>query len=762
MVGKTISHFTILEKLGEGGMGVVYKAEDLKLNRIVALKFLPATASPSPEDLARFQREAKLIATLNHPNIEIIHDFDEAEGRKFLILEYIPGGTLKSMIRARKPDDKQIPPDQVLEYGAQIASALGCAHKQNIIHRDVKSENVMLTDEGIKLTDFGLARFKGTTHLTRTGTTVGTLAYMSPEQLRGEEADHRSDIFSLGVVLYEMATLHLPFQGDHEAAIIYSITNEEPPPARTFRKNLPENLQRVINLCLEKDASRRYQSADEVASDLKRKDAVAPKRAARQSSLPWIALGTLILAGLIYLFIPAPVSSHGKTIAVLPFTNMSGNPEDEYFSDGIMEDVLTQLFKIADFTVISRTSVMQYKGTRKSIRDIGKELNAGFILEGSVRRAGDQVRIAAQLIDAGTDQQIWAETYDREFKQVFAIQGDIAQEIGASLHVNLSAKDKERLAGNKTSNPAVYNLVLQGRFLLDRRDSADVAKALDIFKQALLIDSTDARAWAALAGAYHFQAAGGLAPGEGFSWAKKAAEKAVFFDNNLAEAHRMIGIVKADYEWDWTGAESEFRKALDLEEGNADIIRDLGVLAKRLGKLDESVSLARRTIALDPARAANFGFLALALQSAGRFDESVLANKKALELNPQYPFVHIALGSLAVLQGEFDVAISEAQKETTPDGRLLILAMSFFGANRAREADSTLKELIRGFGDDDAFQIAEIYAYRGDNQNAFTWLDKAYARRDPGLAELRSDPFFSKLRGDTRFSGFLRKMGLEG
>lgn len=619
MIGQTISHYRILEKLGEGGMGVVYKAHDITLDRDVALKFLPANLDAAPDEVARFEQEARAISALNHPNIAIIHDVGEWNGQRFLVLEYIAGGTLKSKLKRLKSEDKQFTVAEIFDYGIQMAEGLSHAHRHGIVHRDVKSENVMLTEEGtVKLTDFGLAKLRGNVQITKAGSTLGTAAYMSPEQIRGEDIDHRSDIFSLGIVLYELATAHLPFLGEFEAALSYSILNEQPASVASVRPDAPKELERIISRCLEKDRAKRYQNADEIVTDLKKAQLEltgGTKAIVKRFRLPYAIAAALVLALIVavWLFLPSshPTGSNSKTIAVLPFANMNGNFEEEFFSDGITDDILTQLAKIADLNVISRTSVMQYKGTKKTIREIGKELNAGVVLEGSVRRAGDQIRIIAQLIDAENDRHLWAETYDREYKQVLAIQSEIARNISTALHAQLSPKEIAKLKAPLEANTAAYSLFLQGRYFVNRRDAANTAKGIAFYQRALAIDSTDARLWAALSEAY-VQVANTISEDNTdlLAKAREAALRAIALDDNSAEGHRVLALILTTNDWNWQEADREFKRALAIEPGNAHIITQMSLLSAALGKFDESIALSQKAIALDPILDANYFALA--------------------------------------------------------------------------------------------------------------------------------------------------------
>jgi len=482
MIGQVISHYKILEKLGEGGMGIVYKAHDTKLDRDVALKFLPTNLTTDPAARERFIHEAKAASALSHPNICGIHAIEEFEQQHFIDMEFLEGKTLGELLK-----EKELSLKEIVGIVLQIAQGLNAAHKKGIVHRDIKPDNIMVTSERlVKIMDFGLAKLKGSSKLTRTHSTLGTLSYMSPEQACGEEIDQRTDIFSLGAVLYEMVTGRQPFKGEHEAAIMYSVMNETPDPLARYKTDVPDELQRVIDKALAKEREKRYQHVDEMEADLR---SVIPtlssniKSVTRRSKVLWVVAASVIAIAVlsIYFFYPksGPTSANSKTIAVLPFNNMNGNQEDEYFSDGIMEDILTQLSKIADLNVISRTTMMQYKSTKKSLKEIGKELNAGVVLEGSVRHSGNRIRISSQLIDAEADRHIWAETYDREMKDVFVIQSDVAKQIAAALQARLSPGEKERIEKKQTENTEAYQIYLKGRFYWNKRTAVDMQKAIE-------------------------------------------------------------------------------------------------------------------------------------------------------------------------------------------------------------------------------------------------------------------------------------------
>ena len=776
MIGSTISHYKILEKLGEGGMGIVYKAHDTKLDRLVALKFLPPQLSVAENDRARFLQEARAISALNHPSIATIHDIDEANGQKFLVLEYIPGGTLKSKLKHLKSEDRHFLLSEVLDYGIQAAEALAHAHRHQIIHRDVKTDNMMLTEEGkVKLTDFGLAKLRGGAQVTKTGTTVGTAAYMSPEQIRGEEVDRRSDIFSFGVVLYELTTSHLPFRGEFETALSYSILNENPPGIASLRQGVPPLLERVINHCLEKNITERYQSADEIAAELRKvqQEMTGTVTAvAKQSKLPWIAAAIVVVLVLIgiYIFYPksAPIASNSKAIAVLPFKNLSDSKEDEYFADGITEDLITQLSKIADLKVISRTSVMQYKGISKNVREIGKDLDVGSVLEGSVRRAGNQVRIVAQLIDAHNEGHLWAETYDKEMTQIFAIQSDVAKEIAAALRATLSSGEKERIERKQTESTEAYQLCLKGRFYWNKRRARDLEMATDYFKQALEKDPNYALAYAGLAQTYVlFPEYAGLPAKEYFPRAEAAARRALELDENLAEAHSVLGLVRLQYAWDWSGAEREFKKAIELNPNFPTAHHWYNIMLGCVGRLDEAMNEIRRAQELDPLSLIINENVGAVFYSMRRYDEAIGQHKKTLELDQNFAGCHSALGDAYCQKGMFAEAIAEHQKvrvlsESGPYG-LGPLGYAYARSGRVNEAKQVLNQLLafskQGYVV--SYGIASVYNGLGVRNGALQWLERACEEHDRFIVDVKVDPALDNLRSDVRFKAILQRVGLE-
>jgi len=642
MIRKTISHYKILEKIGEGGMGVVYRAQDTKLDRIVALKFLPKHLLCDEEAKARFVHEAKAASALDHPNIGTIYEIDEAEGECFISMVYIKGQSLKELIR-----DKKLSLEEILRIAIQISEGLHNAHKKGITHRDIKSDNIMLTPEGIvKIMDFGLAKLKGAPKLTRAETTTGTMQYMSPEQAQGMEVDQRSDIFSFGVVLYEMITGQLPFKGEHEAAIIYSILNETPEPLARYKSNVPEGLQRIVNKALKKDLGTRYQSAADMTADLKglQKETITgvsipSKKKTISQSIIFIGVVILIVItayAILSRFLgpsgPEPISAERKSIAVLPFKNMVPDPENEWFSDGITEDIITHLSKIGDLKVISRTSVMLYKNSKKNLREIGEELGVAAILEGSVCRADSRVRIVSQLIDARTDQHIWAETYDRDLKDIFAIQSDVAQQIAQALKATLSPEEIERIKQKPTGNLEAYDYYLKGREYAERSyEKRDLEIAIKLFEKAVRADPSfaEAFAWISITHSRMYWYGYDRSP-ERLTRAKEAIDKAL----NLKPDEPLVREANGYYYYwgfrDYARALDEFSFCLQKEPGNEWNISSIAWIQRRLGKFEEALKNLKTAFQLNPREhnlAKELGYTCEALrlytEAEGYFDRAI-------------------------------------------------------------------------------------------------------------------------------------------
>ena len=763
MIGETISHYKILEKLGEGGMGVVYKAQDTKLDRTIALKFLPKHLTSDGEAKTRFIHEAKAASALNHPNITTIHEIDEAEGEHFICMEYIEGESIKGVIKERG-----FPIEELLKISIQIGEGLNAAHRKDIIHRDIKSDNIMLTKENVvRIMDFGLAKLKGVSRVTKQDSTLGTVSYMSPEQAQGLEVDQRSDIFSFGVVLYEMITGQLPFKGEHEAAVMYSIMNETPAPLARYKADVPEGLQRIVDKVLQKDRSTRYQHVDEIVADLKglqRETTTtgligAKKKRVSNRSVVLVGVTVLIIiAGYLLLsrlLVPSGTKStsiESKSIAVLPFKNLSEDKTNEYFSDGITEDVITHLSKIGDLKVICRTSIMLYKNSDKRLREIGKELGVSTILEGSVRRADNRVRIVGQLVDAQTEEHIWAETYDRDLSDIFTIQSDVAQQIARALEAKLSTEEKERIELKPTDNPGAYDYYLQGREYAHRSyEKKDFEVAMELFEKAVGADSNFAEAYARLARLHCMMYWTGYdrSP-ERLARAKEAVDKAL----NLKPNDPLVRWANGYYYYhgfrDYARALDEFSFAQRKEPGNAEYNASIAYIQRRLGKFEDALQNLKIAFKYDPrsnviAHEVGYTYLALRMytEAEGYFDLGISLAPDIANNYTDKALTHIyKTGSTESARP----VMHEASKRIKSDFLLWNLACFTIYDGRYQEALDILtsiqvevfefqitytpKDAIRGF----------IYELMGQADQARTHYNKARTLLEKRVSEWPDDP----------------------
>ena len=760
MIGSTILHYKILEKLGQGGMGVVYLAEDLNLERKVAIKFLPQQIATNAQDKERFKIEAKAAAKLNHPNIATIYSIEESGDQIFISMEYIKGVELSEKIQAGS-----IPIDEAIKIATQIADGLEAAHKEGIIHRDIKTSNIMITDSGVvKIMDFGLAKVKGTSKLTQMGTTLGTVAYMSPEQSRGDKVDSRADIWSLGVVLYEILTGKFPFRGDYDQAIIYSILNEEPQPA----DEMDARIQQIINKSLKKSPDERYQSAGEMEEELRKigESGEVKKTKTKKSKLPWIvaAVAVAVIAITLYFFMPSSKSSKAttdkiKTIAVLPFTNIGSDSNQEYFSDGLSEELISVLQKNPGLRVTARTSSFAFKGKGMDIKTIAAKLSVNNILEGSVQKAGDNLRISADLVNIKTDATLWSNTYNGTMNNIFALQDSISGNVAEALNAALLGKGAEK--PEQKTDPEAYNDYLLGNHFYDLRGKENWEKAEGYYETALSIDSSYAPAWVGLSNVHLNQANYGYIPNvEGTNKSIREAKKALGLNPNLADAYAQIGTIKSTYDWDWTGADEAFKKGLELEPENTNVLNDAAILSLTLGRFNKAIKLEHRVIEIDPVRADGYYILGNIARYAGLPDKSIAYLRKSLELNPQFPAVHNLISLDYVEKGKPDSALVEVRKEKEPTWQTYAFAIVYYALGRKKEADDKLAELIKSGANYAAFQISEIYSYRNEKDKAFEWLERAYKQRDGGLTQMVGDPLLKNIVKDARYTAFMKKMKL--
>ncbi|MGB7063270.1 MAG: protein kinase [Candidatus Zixiibacteriota bacterium] len=742
MIGKTISNYKILEKLGEGGMGEVYLAQDTKLGRKVALKFLPSEYTSQLELKTRFMREARAAAALNHPNIITIHEVAEYEARPFIAMEYVEGESLKDLI-ARK----ELSIGEVLDMALQISEGLAVAHGAQIVHRDIKPQNILMGKDGrVRICDFGLAKAKRDATLTQAGSTLGTIAYMSPEQAQGKEADHRSDIFSFGVVLYETVTGQLPFRGEHEAAVVHSIVNDTPEPLARYKSDVSGELQRIVGKAMEKNREMRYQHSDDLRADLGR----------LKTELETGVTKTLETSVKIM-----------PSIAVLPFTNLSADKEQEYFCDGMAEDIINALTHIEGLRVVARTSAFAFKSKHEDIREIGRKLNVETLLEGSVRKAGSRLRITAQLVNVTDGYHLWSERYDREMEDVFAIQDEISLAIVNKL--KLLVGEKAKLVRRHTDDLEAYNLYLKGRWFWNRRTEAGLKKAIEYLKQAIGKDPSYVLPYTGLADCYNILGwYGYLPPKKAFPRAKAAAEKSLEMDDTLAEAHTSLATVREFYDWDWLAAEREYKRAIERNPSYAPAHHRYAEYLSYMGRHEESIAEVKRATELDPLSLIINAVVGEVYYFARQYDQAIEASQRVIEMDPSFVVAHFLLAFPYAQKAMYDEAIAEAQKAMDLAGGRIPLFVAQLGtiysySGKRDEAEKVLDQLheLSKQRYVSPFYIALIYVGIGQKDQAFEWLEKAYDEHDHALETLKVDPMLDSVRSDPRFTELLKRMGLE-
>ena len=755
--------YEIIGPLGAGGMGEVYRARDLRLGREIAVKVLPEAVASSPDRLARFEREARTVARLNHPNIVVLHSLEEDDGIRFLTMELVEGQSLATLVAPGG-----LPISRILEVAIPLTEALVAAHERGIIHRDLKPGNVMVTHEGrVKVLDFGLAKVaasEGTAQdetlvvttgpLSIDGQVLGTAPYMAPEQIRGHTVDARSDLFALGVILYELAAGRRPFFGATSADLTSSILRDMPEPLTTLRADLPAELERIVNRCLEKNPRERFQTALDIKNELR----------LLERALARGGMGAT----------PAPPPRSIASIAVLPFVNRSRDTEDEYFSDGLADELLNMLAKIRGLRVAARASAFRFKGTKDDVLTIGRKLNVATLLDGSVRKAGNRVRISVQLVKAADGYHLWSETYDRTLDDIFAVQDDIAQSVVKELRVALLGEEVDSKAGDEVkaevaraargrrTNPEAHRLYLQARHFINRFTREGVARGIGYLKEALGLDPEFALAWAELGLTYVTEAdVGWTECEEGYARAREAIERALSLEPALAEAHAGIGWIRMNHDWDWRGAETAYQRALELAPGNVPTLCRAGLLAASLGRLEEAIGMYRRVLEQDPLGASSYHILGAMLRMADRVEEAEGAYRKALELTPERIVTHAALSLALLAQGRDQEALEEVARERHEGSRLCALAMIHHVLGHGTESDRALRELVEKHAKEWAFQIAQVHAVREEADAAFEWLERAYAQRDSGLADIKFTTHFRPIYRDPRWGAFMRKMGFE-
>jgi len=770
MIGKTISHYKIIEKIGSGGMGDVYKAEDTKLQRIVALKFLPPGMIRDDEARQRFVHEARTTSALDHPNIGTIYEIGEDDGDFFIAMAYYEGKTLRDKI-----DQGPLDVEEAVDITSQILKGLTKAHSKDIIHRDIKPANILLTgDRQVKIIDFGLAKLKGSTMLTKTGTTMGTVSYMSPEQAQGGSADHRTDIWSVGVILYEMLAGEKPFEGDYEQAIMYLIMNEEPEFITKVRSEVPKQIERILDRALAKNPNKRYQTMEEMLEDLS--TAYEEAKESRPGSSSGLRLGrkqrkhlyrTLAVAFMvtvfgIYLWQSKIAEASPVSIVLLPLKSITQNAEQEWFTDGMTDALITDLAKISGLRIISLASAMQYKGTKKTPPEIAAELGVQFVIECSIVKIAEQVKISARLINALTDEYLWAEDYERQFSNILGLQGEIAQTIAGQIQVELTPQEETRLATSREVNPETYELYLKGMYHLNKYTPDGIEKGLDYLHQAVAKDTTDPLAYAGLAIGYDIIAHTPAPPPYALSRARTAALRALELDKNLAEAHFALAMIKTYGDWDRIGAEQAFQRALELNPSLALANGHYAFFILISGDEDKALAVSYRSQELDPLAPIYPAWQGWLYFWVERNDEAIEEALKSLELVPDFPVGLYVLGCAYAAKGMYEEAIAAHQKAgaVSPDWKWG-LGQTYALAGRSDEALGIVAELESKPKVWDTWGLAEIYTALGEKDKAFRWLKVAFEQRHPYIQWMCRNPSFKPLRDDPRFIDLAQRLNLE-
>lgn len=790
MIGQTISHYRVLSRLGAGGMGEVYLAEDEKLGRKVALKFLPAESADSPDANRRLIREAHAAATLDHPHICAIYEVAEHNSRSFIVMQHIEGETLADRV-TRKP----LGLVQAATLAAEIADALAEAHSRGVIHRDLKPHNVMVTSRGhAKLMDFGLAKVvqqripsmdshaQTRSLLTSPGMVFGTVPYMSPEQVKGEELDHRTDLFSLGTVLYEMITGLSPFSAKTGAETIGAILLKEPPALLKFAQGTPPEAQRIVDKLLAKEKDERYQTAAEVLADLTRliealEVEARTGRSASSSSASDLATAATRLVSVAPISTSAVSGSGARkrrsvrsidSLAVMPLTNASNDPEMEYLSDGVTESIINKLAHVPKLRVMARASVFRYKGRDVDPQQVGRELNVRAVLTGRVMQRGERLMISIELSDAEDGAHIWGEQYNRTSPDIFEMEEEISRVISEQLRLKLTGRERKQMTRRYTDNPEVYKLYLNGRYHYNKFNGEGMKKAIEYYQQAIALEPGYAPAYAGLADTFvTLWWYGFVSPDDAVPHARAAATRAIEIDGKLSEAHTALGRIKHCYDWKWAEAEKEFKLAVKLNPNSSDAHLAYAAFLASMRRFDEARAEGKVTAELDPlSLAANLTLGWTLYYFPCEYDQGIEHGKKMLEIEPNFFGAHWLISACLNLQGKFEEALAGHQKAIALGaGPHAVAGLGSVYARWGKRDEALrvieeLKELMKQTYVP-AYHVALVYAFLGDKDPAFEWLEKAYAERNGALAFIKTDIGMRSLEGDPRMTDLMQRLGLD-
>ena len=780
--GDRLGPYEIIAPLGAGGMGEVYRGRDPRIGREVAIKVLPQSFSKDADRLRRFEREARSAGMLNHPNVVVVYDVGEEEGSPYIVSELLEGESLRERLATGLLSSAV-----ALEYVGQIARGLAAAHEKGIVHRDLKPENIFVTrDDRVKLLDFGLAKLTHaeapqadateapTVSGTEAGVTLGTIGYMSPEQVRGLTADARSDIFSFGAVIYEMLGGRRAFRSASPVETMNAILKDDPVPFATLGRSVAPALERVIRKCLAKDPASRFQSAADLSfalteasvdSELPR----SPLRRGMRRIFPIAAAGAAIAIGLVlWSRRPAPAGAGGtprfSSLAVLPLQNVSGNREEEYFSDGMTEALISDLAQVSALRVISRTSVMQYKDTKKPLPQIARELGVDAVIEGSVMRAGDRVRITAQLIDAKADRHLWAHDYERDVRDVLSLQSEVARAVAQEVRAKLTSGEEVRLAKARPIDPAAQEAYLKGRYFLAKGTEDAIVKAIGYFRVAIEKEPLGARGYAGLSDAYSGLRSIYRRPHDVMPQAKAAAVKAVELDDSLAEGHVSLAFAEMFYDFDWRAAEREFRRAIELNPSLADAHDGLALYLMANERHEEAITEIERARRLDPLSPIVLGDASWVYYGARRYNRALELARQWVEQVPESPWSHTYLGLALEKTGHVEEAIGELEKAASSDRSVTILEWlggAYAAAGRRNDARRILAELTGRAQTRYVcpYEVATVYAGLGDKDSAINWLQKGVQERADCMPWIQADSKMDSLRSDPRFAAILRGVG---